>query len=334
LTYGGIERVVDLLARGLRQLGHTVGLAAHPASSVPVDGFFKWPGQRSQSPADTLRNLAALDRAIREFQPAIVHSFSRLAYLMPRLWGRRPLLMSYQREPTGRTVRWAAGLAREGRLTFTGCSGYIAACGRVHGGSWEAIPNFVDPEKLPFEPRVAADAPLVFLSRVESIKGAHLAIEIARRCGRRLVIAGNHADTGSEGAYWRDRIQPAIGRKGIDYVGPVNDGQKAALLGEASALLVPVQWEEPFGIVFAEALACGTPVISCPRGALPEIVRHGQEGFLVETVDDACRAVTKLGEIDRQACRRRMELEFSAPVVVRRYEDLYDRLVRALEARR
>src|SRR5690349_5419666 len=83
LTYGGIERVVDHLAHGLRGLGHTVGLVAHPASSVPVDRLFPWPGLSSQFRVDTLRNLATLDRAIREFQPDIVHSFSRLAYLMP-----------------------------------------------------------------------------------------------------------------------------------------------------------------------------------------------------------------------------------------------------------
>jgi len=330
LTYGGIERIVDQLIGGLRSRGHAVGLAAHPESSVPVDQFFPWPGPRSQSRADTLRNLGALVRSIREFQPDVVHSFSRLAYLLPHLWGPRPLVMSYQREPTARTVGMAARLARPGRLTFTGCSRYIAARGRCHGGAWEAIPNFVDPRALPFQPRVAVDAPLVFLSRVESIKGAHLAIEIARRCGRRLVIAGNHADSGPEGDYWRDRVAPFLG-SGIEYVGPVDDRQKAALLGEAGALLVPVQWDEPFGIVFAEALACGTPVISCPRGALPEIVRDAQEGFLVETVDDACRAVARLAEIDRRACRRRMEEKFSAPVVVGRYEALYRRLVDAMD---
>ncbi len=112
------------------------------------------------------------------------------------------------------------------------------------------------------------DAPLCFLSRVESIKGADWAIEIARRTGHRLVIAGNHADSGAEGDYWRTKIEPWIGRDGIEYVGPVDDVQKNKVLGEARAMVVPIQWNEPFGIVFAEALGCGTPVISCPRGSL------------------------------------------------------------------
>ena len=160
-------------------------------------------------------------------------------------------------------------------LRFTGCSDYIAACGRRAGGDWQGIPNFFEIDALKFSPTVAPDAPLCFLSRVESIKGAHWAIEIARRTGHRLVIAGNHADSGAEGDYWRKEIEPWIGRDGIEYVGPVDDAQKNKVLGEARAMVVPIQWDEPFGIVFAEALACGTPVISCPRGSLPEIVRPG-----------------------------------------------------------
>ena len=134
-----------------------------------------------------------------------------------------------------------------------------------------------------------------FLSRVESIKGAHWAIEIARRTGHRLVIAGNHAESGAEGDYWRREIEPWIGRDGIEYVGPVDDAQKNKVLGEARAMVVPIQWDEPFGIVFAEALACGTPVISCPRGSLPEIVRQGVDGFLIKSIDEGCEAVAKLG---------------------------------------
>src|SRR5438874_12419754 len=95
-------------------------------------------------------------------------------------------------------------------------------------------------DTLHFSPKVAPDAPLVFLSRVESIKGAHWAIEIARRTGRRLIIAGNHVETGHEADYWRQQIEPWIGRDGIEYVGPVDDAQKSALLGRARALVVAV----------------------------------------------------------------------------------------------
>src|SRR6185437_12952042 len=189
------------------------------------------------------------------------------------------------------------------------------------------IHNFADTENLHFSPNVAADAPLVFLSRVEEIKGAHWAIEIARRTGNRLIIAGNHSDSGPEGEYWHTKIVPEIGRDGVEYVGPVDDVQKDKLLGGARAMVVPIRWNEPFGIVFAESLACGTPVISCPTGALPEIVRQGVDGFLINSVDEGVSAVQRLAMISRVTCRHRAEELFSRKVVVSRYESLYGELM-------
>ena len=329
--YGGIERIVDVLVRRLRVAGHTVALAARPGSACPADALFAWPGLSSLSRRDTVANTHFLWKAVRAFEPDLVHSFSRVAYLLPLLRGRIPLVMSYQREPTQRTSGLAVKLAKPGMITFTGCSEYIARRGRPAGGEWHGIPNFADTEALSFVPAVADDAPLVFLSRVEEIKGAHWAIEIARRTGRRLVIAGNHS-TGNdpEGEFWRRRIAPEIGKGGIEYVGPVDDVQKNALLGQARAMLVPIQWNEPFGIVFAESLACGTPVISCPRGALPEIVRPGVDGFLINSIEEGCDAVARVGALDRGACRRQAEEHFSAGAVVARYLDLYAKVTARL----
>jgi len=98
-------------------------------------------------------------------------------------------------------------------------------------------------------------------------------------------------------------------------------------------MVVPIQWDEPFGIVFAEALGCGTPVISCPRGSLPEIVRQGVDGFLIKSIAEGCEAVAKLGTIDRAGCRRRAEQEYSPDVVVARYLELYERARSALKSR-
>jgi glycosyltransferase involved in cell wall biosynthesis len=169
---------------------------------------------------------------------------------------------------------------------------------------------------------------LVFLSRIEAQKGAHLAIEVAKRSGRRLLIAGNHSPTPEAKVFWHKKILPEIGQNRIEYIGPVNDAQKNDLLGKAAAMVVPVQWDEPFGIVFAEALACGTPVISCPRGALPEIVRNGVDGFLVNSVEEACIAVGKLPAINRADCRQRAETAFSSGVVVKHYLELYSDMLR------
>lgn len=325
--YGGIERIVDVLVRRLRAAGHKVGLVARPGSECPNDAFFPWPGLSSLSRRDTVLNTFALSRAVRAFRPDVVHSFSRIAYLLPLLRGSIPLIMSFQREPTPRTVGLAVRLAAPGCLTFTGCSDYIARRGRPAGGEWHGIPNFADTEGLTLCPAVPDVAPLVFLSRVEEIKGAHWAIEIARRTGRRLIIAGNHSDRNDpEGEFWRRKIAPEIGKGGIEYVGPVDDVQKNALLGQARAMVVPIQWDEPFGIVFAESLACGAPVVSCPRGALPEIVRPGVDGFLIKSIEEGCEAVGRVGALDRTECRRRAVDHFSADAVVARYLALYSKV--------
>ena len=324
--YGGIERIVDLLVTGLQACGHTVGLVAHRDSTSPAKQLFPWPGLRSQQKFDALQNTVALYSAVQQFQPDLIHSFSRILYLLPLLTSRVPKVMSYQRRPGVRPVSWAVKLAR-GSLTFTGCSEHICRQGRLAGGVWHPIHNCVETEKYTFQPTVAeSDAPLVFLSRVERIKGAHTAIAAALLTGRRLLIAGNHGTTGEDGRYWQEEIVPHLGRD-IEYVGSVNDAQKNALLGTAAAMIVPIEWEEPFGIVFAEALACGTPVISCPLGALPEIVRHGIDGYLVNKVESACTAIQNLPQVDRRNCRQRAEDCFSASVIVAKYEQLYHSLI-------
>jgi glycosyltransferase involved in cell wall biosynthesis len=324
--YGGIERIADALVRELQVRGHIVGIAAHRDSTVPSDRLFPWPGAKSQQLRDTLRNMAALWRAVREFKPDVVHSFSRALYLLPLLPAGLPKVMSYQRRPGKRQVASANALAL-GSLVFTGCSEHICRKGRDGGGTWVAIPNTVPIERYTFRPGVKPDAPLVFLSRVERLKGAHTAIEIAKRTGRRLLIAGNHGTAGEDLRYWETEIRPHLGMNGIDYLGPVDDAGKNELLGVAAAMVVPIEWEEPFGIVFAESLACGTPVVSRPLGALPEIVRHGIDGYLIDTVEEACAAVGRLGAIDRRDCRSRAETMFSADVVVAQYETLYRSLV-------
>ena len=138
-----------------------------------------------------------------------------------------------------------------------------------------------------------------------------------------MIIAGNHALSGPELDYWKRDIAPQLG-SGIEYIGPVDNLQKNSLLGRAAALVVPIEWNEPFGIVFAEALACGTPIISCPRGAIPEIVRPGIEGFLLKSVEEGCEAVASLPKIDRSSCRKRVGECFSVPVIVAQYEKLYE----------
>ncbi len=323
--YGGIERIVDGLARELRMRGHSVGLVAHPESACAVDFFRPWTGTNPDGRSHTLANMRVLALAVEAFRPDVVHSFSRLMFLLPLMRQKRAMLMSYQRQTGGWRNRAAALLGGKS-FAFSACSEFIAAQGRRQGGRWTAIHNFVDVDYFRFSPAVDPDAPLVFLSRLEAIKGAHTAIRIALAAGRRLVIAGNRVDSPDGRAYWSNEIEPHLRSGQISYVGEVDEAQKNDLLGRAAALLVPIEWEEPFGIVFAEALACGTPVISCPRGALPEIVRHGEHGFLVSSIAEGVAAVGRLTGIDRFACRRLAEQRFSRRVACDGYLAVYREL--------
>lgn len=316
--YGGIERIVDMLARGLVARGHDVTLFAHP-ESTSVGRLIPWPGRLSVSRFDTLRNAATLARAVARDQFDLVHSFSRIAYLTPILPLSLPKIMSYQREISPRTVGWGRAISR-GTLHFTAISRWMMR--RVeHMGRWTYIPNGVPLDRYRFSAEVPPDAPLVFLGRIEEIKGPHLAIEIARRAGRRLLIAGNIPD---EKRRWVEaHVLPHVDGERVQYVGPVNDSEKSLLLGGAAAFIMPILWEEPFGIVMAEAMACGAPVLGLRRGAVPEVVKDGVTGFVADDVEGLVSAVGRLTQIDRAACRARVEALYSDKTIVEAYELLY-----------
>lgn len=325
--YGGIERIVDMLVRGLLQRGHEVVLFANPASTVACE-LAPYPGRKSQSKADTIANMWHVCRAIQRGHFDVVHSFSRLAYLLPLLPLSIPKIMSYQRAITPRSV-WLGNLLSRGSLTFTGCGAHLIE-------PWRSRPNFrVIYNGVPLEKYRsvrcldANHAPLIYLGRIEEIKGVHLAIEVAQRSGRSLLIAGNVPREQHHRRYFAERIQPKIDGESVVYVGEVDDAQKNQFLGRAAAMLMPLMWEEPFGIVMTEALACGTPVIGLRRGSLPEIVEDGVNGFVCDSVAAMVAAVGRLGEIDRGECRRVAEARFSDRVIVACYERLYMELVAA-----
>lgn len=323
--YGGIERIIDMLVRGLAEHGHEVTLFAHPDSVVPVQ-LVPYPGLRPQHPLDTLRNTWTVARTLARGRYDLVHSFGRLAYLLPVLpWGL-PKLMSYQREPTLSGIQRAVQLSKKGSLAFTGCSEYIAAKIRPYAPAY-AIHNGVPLQVYDFQPQVARDAPLVFLGRVEHIKGAHLAIEIARQSGKNLILAGNVPADAQSQRYFQEQIQPHLDGQQIQYIGAVNDQQKNELLGRAAAFLMPILWDEPFGIVMAEALACGTPVLALKRGSVPEVVQPGQNGFIGDHVQDLTELVKQIPTISRANCRRIAEEKFSSSVIIDNYISLYQKML-------
>jgi glycosyltransferase involved in cell wall biosynthesis len=321
--YGGIERIVGMLIDGLLTRGHQVTLFAHPDSRVSCD-LRPYPRHRSRAAVDLCRNAWHVSSHVLKGRYDVVHSFARLAYLLALLPLSIPKLMSYQRVITPGRAVWGERLAR-GTLHFAGCSRrqIEAFAGKRN---WHVVHNAASASTYHCRDRVEEDAPLVYLGRIEAIKGAHVAVEAARRSGRTLVIAGNVPDHDAATRYFQEKILPSIDGTTIRYVGPVTDAQKNDLLGTAAALLMPIAWDEPFGIVAAEALACGTPVIAFRRGALPEIVQEGVNGFLCGTIDEMAAAVGRIATIDRKTCRRIMEERFSDHALVDSYERLYQEL--------
>jgi glycosyltransferase involved in cell wall biosynthesis len=321
--YGGIERVADLAVRGLVARGHDVTLFAHPDSrvGVPLVPYGAPPHNGAWNRLTELWQLgSALAARRREFD--VVFSWGRLAALLPILPDRRlPKIQRYCRNRVPwRGVQMAVRLAGDS-ISFAGASASVydelPRYGK-RGGRWHTMYDAIDMASYALVPAVAPDAPLVFLGRLERIKGAHAAIAIARQAGRRLVLAGNHATEGPEAAYFQQEIAPHIDGDRISYVGPVDDEAKNRLLGSSAALLFPIEWKEAFGIVMAEAMACGTPVVAFPCGSVPEVVIDGVNGFVCPDVASAARAVSRVSALDRARVRANCESRFSDRVLVDR----------------
>jgi glycosyltransferase involved in cell wall biosynthesis len=160
---------------------------------------------------------------------------------------------------------------------------------------------------------------LLFLGRIHPHKGAHLAIEVAQRAGLPLILAGIIQDE----AYFREKVEPHLDKQGIEYVGSVAPAQRDQLLGGAIALLHLISFAEPFGLSVVEALATGTPVIANNLGSMPELIRDGRTGHLVDTIDQAVEAVRNVGRLDRRDCRADVEKRFTADRMVDDYERLF-----------
>lgn len=322
--YGGTERVVAYLTEALIDLGHEVTLFASGDSCtrarlVPAAPRALRGDRGCRDPlARTALQLELVSRHAAELDVVHWHLDHIHLPLARRLAGVVHLTTPHNRLDRSETLE----LLREARAPLASIS---EAQRRIApDAGWVATVHHGLPIDL-YRPGPGGGGFLLFLGRVSRDKRLDRAIEIARRAGLRLVIA---AKVGADDeALWRRELAPLVrGSPHAEFLGEVDDAAKQALLGACEALVFPIDWPEPFGLVLIEAMACGAPVIAWPHGAVPELVVDGVTGWVVGSVDDAVRALARRATFDRARCRRWFEQRFSARRMARDYVAVYERL--------
>jgi glycosyltransferase involved in cell wall biosynthesis len=323
--YGGTERVVSWLTEELVALGHEVTLFASgdsltTARLVPVCPVALRLNSRC---VDQLaHHVKLLEQVLREKDEFDLIHFH----------------IDYLHFPLSRTERLAQISTLHGRLDIPDLVPLYREFSEMPVVSisdsqraplpwinWQGTVHHGLPEGS-FQPSFEAGRYLAFLGRVSPEKGLEEAIAIAKRCGLGLKIAAKVDRVDRE--FFENRIKPLLDNSLIEFVGEIRQYEKNEFLAQASALLFPINWEEPFGIVMIEAMACGVPVVAFRRGSVPEIIEDGLTGFLVHDVEAAAKAVGRLGRIDRQGCRQRFEERFTARRMALDYLSIYRGIVK------
>lgn len=346
---GGAQAILADLAQHLQIRGHQVTLFARAGSHVAGVQVETLTVPESVQPANFSRPDAhgSIDTAffaqahlflelflqMRQRHTAFdllhVHAFDWPAYVCSALVREIPVLHTIHLPAIVEEINEALRtLDLQGHpLTLATVSHSCARTYAAYTSIDHIIYNGLDIKALPFQATIARDAPLLCAGRIAPEKGVEAAIEIAELADRPLVIAGGIYDH----AYYTHAVAPHIARPGsrITYIGQTNRETLWKLMGDASALLCPIAWDEPFGLVPVEAMATGTPVIAFRRGAMEEIIRHGETGFLVEPGDCARAAsvVENLGDISRARCRSHVEEHFTLEQMVKAYERVYSMLL-------
>jgi glycosyltransferase involved in cell wall biosynthesis len=321
--YGGIEAVVaDLVAQLVRR-GHEVHLVAagpHRTAAQHHHASFDRPpsGRLGESFPEVIHAAYAAE-VLAGLDLDLVHDHSLAGVLSAR--GRPvPTLVTMHGPATGDYGRIIGLLGRTVRLVAISDAQRASApglpwIGRVHNG--------IDVASYPLV--TDKDDYLLWLGRFTRDKGPHVAIDVARAVGRRIVLAGKLIEP-DEQAFFRAEIEPRLG-PGVEYVGEADAVRKRQLFSRARCLVFPLQWDEPFGIVMAEAMACGTPVVALRRGSVPEVVEHEVAGFVVDSVEELCAAVDTCDDLDPKACREVASRRFDLSVMADGYERAYHALL-------
>jgi glycosyltransferase involved in cell wall biosynthesis len=326
--YGGIEAVVDLLCEALVARGHDVTLFAAPGSrsvarvrallDSPHPGAIGSALHESDHVALAWEQIDLRTECGRPFD--LVHDHSGFTALAMADRVAVPVVHTihgpFDRQTTG----------------FYQRHGRKAALVAISRSQAHSAPAGVRLDAVVPNPIRAQDWPLgsvkhdyvLWIGRLDSVKGAHRAIEAARLAGKTLVLAGP-VQPGQE-RYFRERIEPHLDGDRVRYVGEVAGTAKQQLYANAQALLMPVRWREPFGMVMVEALACGTPVIAFPEGAAAEIVIDGENGVLVSDEREMARAVDQMRRIDPERCRASVVERYDIAITATGYERVYRRV--------
>lgn len=321
--YGGTERVIATLVDGLLQQGHRVTLFASGDSCTAADLIATTPCalRRAAPAAAQVAVQATLDLVARHAGDIdVVHS--HLDY--PGFAVARQLGLPVLHTMHGRLdiPALAAAVAAHPSVPLVA----LSTAQRQTAPQWPwlgTVPNGIDLARYTFRSRPGRY--LAFLGRITPDKGIEDAITVARRAGVPLRVAAKVDPV--DQAYYEQRVRPLLTQPGVEFIGEIGDAEKDAFLGEALALLFPIQWPEPFGLVMAEAMATGTPVIATPFGAVREVVEDGVTGLVRTTVDGLVQAVHAVTAIDRAACRQRVVRRFSGAQMARSYVALYEQLV-------
>jgi glycosyltransferase involved in cell wall biosynthesis len=319
-TYGGTELIVDLLARGLQDAGHDVTLVATGNSTCPVPTRFL-DAEPPEIMGDSIieaRHVLFAYEALAGVD--VIHDHTLLGPLFAASHRVAPIVTTNHGPFTPLTKPLFRDIGERTSLVAISVSQAHSAGRGIRIA--KVIPHGIDVDAIPVG---RGDGGYVlFLGRMTPEKGAHLAIDAARRAGVRIVVAAKCREP-KEQQYFDRMIAPRLG-PGAEFVGEVGGADKWELLGAATALVNPIRWSEPFGLVMAEALACGTPVVACPVGAAPEIVDHGLTGFLCSTTVELDQAVRDAETIDRAICRKVAADRHSMDRMVADHVELYSRL--------
>jgi len=323
--YGGTEWVVEQLCDGLPARGHEVVLYASGDSHTAAELRALFPRQlpelMQKTAIDVCHVTHALDDIVADGGFDLVHDHS--GFLVPafgRYLDLPPVLHTIHCSFNPETTPFYARFAND--VSYNAISEYQRSQGPP-GMEWAGVVyNAIAVEEWPFVPE-KGDYLLTF-GRVCEAKGFHLAIEAARRTGRRLIMAGVVQEHSAD--YFHERVEPFVDGEQILFEGEVSLARKRELFAHAHAFVFPIVWPEPFGLVMIEALATGTPVVALRHGSVPEVVAEGRTGFVRDDLDGLVAALGHVGEIDPAECRGEVERRFSVERMVADYEAIYRRL--------